>query len=48
MRDSPEQFANVNELMGWTIDSDAMQQIDTILEQFIANPIGSEFMAPPK
>lgn len=44
----PEQLANINEVMGWTIDADAMKQIDTILEQFVAEPVSPEFMAPPK
>jgi len=43
----PAQLDNVDEAMGWTLDEDAMKQIDSILEQHIKDPIGPEFMAPP-
>ena len=44
----PEQLANINDAFGWTLDGEAMNEIDSILEQHIATEIGPEFMAPPK
>lgn len=44
----PEQLANINEAMGWTLDKEAMKEIDAILKQFVEEPVGPEFMAPPR
>ena len=33
--------------MGWRLDASAQAEIDRILGETIANPIGPEFMAPP-
>jgi aryl-alcohol dehydrogenase-like predicted oxidoreductase len=43
----PDQLAPVSELMGWHIDQSALAEIDRILSETIANPVGPEFMAPP-
>ena len=43
----PEQLAEIGTVMGWSLDAVAMREIDRILEQTIANPVGPEFMAPP-
>ncbi|MFA5960338.1 MAG: aldo/keto reductase [Tatlockia sp.] len=43
----PEQLAQVNEAMGWSLDAGAMKEIDKILHQFIQKDVGPEFMAPP-
>jgi aryl-alcohol dehydrogenase-like predicted oxidoreductase len=43
----PEQLAPVAGLSGWHIDSSAMAEIDRILADTIADPVGPEFMAPP-
>jgi aryl-alcohol dehydrogenase-like predicted oxidoreductase len=43
----PTQLLPVDEIMGWSINSDEMQQIDKILKDNITDPIGPEFMAPP-
>lgn len=43
----PSQLDNINDAMGWTLNADAMQQIDRIIEQYIKTPVGPEFMAPP-
>lgn len=43
----PHQLDAIQEVMGWSLDANAMQQIDKILEANISNPIGPEFMAPP-
>lgn len=44
----PEQLAPVADVTGWSIDEDAMQQIDRILAETIRDPVGPEFMAPPE
>jgi aryl-alcohol dehydrogenase-like predicted oxidoreductase len=43
----PEQLAPVEDVMGWNIDDQTMRDIDTILAETIADPVGPEFMAPP-
>ncbi|HJX36153.1 MAG TPA: aldo/keto reductase [Dehalococcoidales bacterium] len=43
----PEQLAPVDEVMGWSLDAAAMGEIDRILLQYIKDPVGPEFMAPP-
>jgi diketogulonate reductase-like aldo/keto reductase len=43
----PDQLAPVNEVMGWNLDADAMQEIDRILAETIRDRVGPEFMAPP-
>jgi aryl-alcohol dehydrogenase-like predicted oxidoreductase len=44
----PDQLAPVNEVSGWSIDDDAKEEIEKILSEEIANPVGPEFMAPPE
>jgi aryl-alcohol dehydrogenase-like predicted oxidoreductase len=43
----PDQLASVSAAMGWRIDVAGMAEIDRILRETIANPVGPEFMAPP-
>lgn len=43
----PEQLDPVDEIDGWSLDKDAMNEIDSILNRCITDPIGPEFMAPP-
>ena len=43
----PEQLAPVNEVMGWKLDANTMQEIDQILSETIKDEVGPEFMAPP-
>jgi aryl-alcohol dehydrogenase-like predicted oxidoreductase len=43
----PSQLENIADVMGWSLDADAMQQIDIILEENIKAALGPEFMAPP-
>ena len=44
---NPSQLENINDVMGWSLDTEAMHQIDQILDQHIKTPVGPEFMAPP-
>jgi aryl-alcohol dehydrogenase-like predicted oxidoreductase len=41
------QLDPVSEVMGWTLDSDALIEIDQIVRATIKDPVGPEFMAPP-
>jgi aryl-alcohol dehydrogenase-like predicted oxidoreductase len=43
----PDQLDPVDEIDGWSLDKDAMAEIDGILERCITDPVGPEFMAPP-
>ncbi|WP_166254601.1 aldo/keto reductase [Marinobacter salicampi] len=43
----PDQLDPVTEIDGWSLDSDAMKEIDRILDTHIKDPVGPEFMAPP-
>ncbi|CEG58632.1 aldo/keto reductase [Legionella fallonii] len=43
----PSQLENINDVMGWTIDTDAMHQIDQIIDEHLQTTVGPEFMAPP-
>jgi aryl-alcohol dehydrogenase-like predicted oxidoreductase len=43
----PDQLQPVNEVSGWQLDDAARAEIDRILKETIAKPIGPEFMAPP-
>jgi aryl-alcohol dehydrogenase-like predicted oxidoreductase len=43
----PEQLRQIDEVMGWSLDEDAMAEIDRILARTVTSPVGPEFMAPP-
>jgi aryl-alcohol dehydrogenase-like predicted oxidoreductase len=43
----PDQLQPVDETRGWQLDASAHTEIDRILRETIASPIGPEFMAPP-
>jgi aryl-alcohol dehydrogenase-like predicted oxidoreductase len=42
----PGQLDDLAGTLGWAIDGDSMNEIDEILNTFVPNPIGPEFMAP--
>jgi aryl-alcohol dehydrogenase-like predicted oxidoreductase len=44
---NPSQLDPIEDVLGWTLDSSAMAEIDRILERAIPDPVGPEFMAPP-
>jgi aryl-alcohol dehydrogenase-like predicted oxidoreductase len=44
----PGQLDPVRDVLGWTINADAMQEIDRIVAQHVRTPLGPEFMAPPE
>jgi aryl-alcohol dehydrogenase-like predicted oxidoreductase len=43
----PDQLASVGAAIGWHIDAAGMAEIDRILGDTVAIPVGPEFMAPP-
>jgi aryl-alcohol dehydrogenase-like predicted oxidoreductase len=43
----PDQLQPVDEVTGWRLDAPARAEIDRILRETIADPVGPEFMAPP-
>ena len=43
----PGQLDPIGEVMGWTLDSGALREIDQIIRDTIKDPVGPEFMAPP-
>lgn len=44
----PAQLDAVPEIMGWHIDAETMAEIDAILAKTVTDPVGPEFMAPPR
>jgi aryl-alcohol dehydrogenase-like predicted oxidoreductase len=43
----PAQLEPLDQVMGWALSNDAMQEIDRILRGTVNDPAGPEFMAPP-
>ncbi len=43
----PGQLDPIGDVMGWTLDSDALDEIDRIIRETVTDPVGPEFMAPP-
>jgi aryl-alcohol dehydrogenase-like predicted oxidoreductase len=43
----PDQLNPVDAVSGWSLDSQAMADIDHILRANVVDPVGPEFMAPP-
>jgi aryl-alcohol dehydrogenase-like predicted oxidoreductase len=43
----PNQLQPIDEVFGWSFDTAAKLEIDRILRESIADPVGPEFMAPP-
>jgi aryl-alcohol dehydrogenase-like predicted oxidoreductase len=44
----PGQLDPVQDVLGWTIDTAGMAEIDRIVAQHVRTPLGPEFMAPPE
>ncbi|WNC91600.1 aldo/keto reductase [Paraburkholderia sp. FT54] len=44
----PAQLDGVDDVFGWRLDEKAFQQIDAIITQYVKDPVGPEFMAPPE
>ncbi len=43
----PEQLKPLEEIDGWSLDEAARQEIDRIIDEYISDPVGPGFMAPP-
>jgi aryl-alcohol dehydrogenase-like predicted oxidoreductase len=43
----PGQLQPIDEVFGWSLDAVARTEIDRILRESIADPVGPAFMAPP-
>ncbi len=43
----PGQLQPIGEVFGWSLDTAAKSEIDRIVRESIADPVGPEFMAPP-
>ncbi len=43
----PGQLDPLDGAMGWTLDADALAEIDRIVDEEVKDPVGPEFMAPP-
>jgi aryl-alcohol dehydrogenase-like predicted oxidoreductase len=43
----PGQLQPIDEVFGWSLDTAAKAEIDRILREATADPVGPEFMAPP-
>ena len=43
----PGQLEPIEEVFGWSLDTAAKTEIDRILREWITDPVGPEFMAPP-
>jgi aryl-alcohol dehydrogenase-like predicted oxidoreductase len=43
----PGQLLPIDEVFGWSLDQAGKAEIERILRESIANPVGPEFMAPP-
>ncbi len=44
----PDQLKGVAEAFGWELSADDLRQIDALLAEHIKDPVGPEFMAPPR
>jgi aryl-alcohol dehydrogenase-like predicted oxidoreductase len=44
----PDQLNPIDAVYGWSLDASAMAEIDKILAEYVTDPVGPEFMAPPE
>jgi aryl-alcohol dehydrogenase-like predicted oxidoreductase len=44
----PDQVEDVSTVLGWSLRDSDKAEIDRILNETISDPVGPEFMAPPK
>jgi aryl-alcohol dehydrogenase-like predicted oxidoreductase len=43
----PDQLDPLDGVMGWKLDAAGLAEIDRIVREFVKDPVGPEFMAPP-
>ena len=44
----PSQLDAIEDVLGWHVDARTMNEIDTLLAETVTDPVGPEFMAPPR
>lgn len=44
----PHELDPVDEVMGWSLDAEALAYVDETIAHAVRDPVGSEFMAPPE
>ena len=44
----PDQLKGMDEAFGWKLGADDLRQMDALLAEHITDPVGPEFMAPPR
>jgi aryl-alcohol dehydrogenase-like predicted oxidoreductase len=44
----PDELDPLDDVMGWTLDAEALAYIDEVIAHSVLDPVGSEFMAPPE
>lgn len=44
---SPKQMESIEGVLHWNMDEKGMREVDRIVEMFVKDPVGPEFMAPP-
>src|SRR5262245_43902627 len=44
----PSELEPLNDVMGWNLDLEALNEIDDIIRETVHDPVGPEFMAPPE
>jgi aryl-alcohol dehydrogenase-like predicted oxidoreductase len=44
----PDQMTPLSQVFGWSLSDEDYQAIDRIAEQYVTDPVGPEFMAPPE
>ncbi|MCI0669991.1 MAG: aldo/keto reductase, partial [Myxococcaceae bacterium] len=44
----PGELAPLSEVMGWSLDSEALAYIDSVVNESVREPVGPGFMAPPE
>ncbi|MGU7782667.1 aldo/keto reductase [Burkholderia sp. PU8-34] len=43
----PDQLRGIGDAIGWRLSAQDMEDIDALLKQYVTDPVGPEFMAPP-
>jgi aryl-alcohol dehydrogenase-like predicted oxidoreductase len=43
----PEELHPLEEILGWSLDREALAYIDEVIAEAVRDPVGPEFMAPP-
>ncbi|WP_223645685.1 aldo/keto reductase [Corallococcus sp. EGB] len=44
----PGELAPLRDVMGWSLDGEALMYMDSVVNESVRDPVGPEFMAPPE